>query len=200
MGSGAVLAMGTATAQSSEAVGSGAPSPASLMNGALMLGCQRVAQQQQQVCTDFEQLTDEDPALLTYNQNTADIVVLGAGLKEDGSMRDILEQRLRTGLRLANKFPNARLIVTGGVPQNGRTEAQAMYDWLTGAGVKPERITREGDSTNTVQNAQFTDKILRDRDTSGAIVVTNDFHLKRAMLNFRQAVNGRIPVAGVVAR
>ena len=36
--------------------------------------------------------------------------------------------------------------------------------------------------------------------TTGAVVVTSDSHLARAVLNFRQAVGGRIPVTGVVAR
>ena len=126
-------------------------------------------------------------------------VILGAGLLPDGGIRDILDQRLRTGLRLANGYPTTRIIVTGGVPQNGRTEAQAMSQWLIGAGVDPRRITEENDSNSTVQNAQFTDRIFRDRGTTGAVVVTNDFHLKRALLNFRQSVGGRIPITGVVA-
>jgi len=101
---------------------------------------------------------------------------------------------------LAQAYPTSRIIVTGGVPQNGRTEARAMGDWLRGAGIAPFRITEEGNSASTVQNAQFTDRIFRERGTTGAVVVTTGDHVKRAVLNFRQAVDGRIPVTGVVAR
>ena len=188
------LGMGTASAGPGEF-----PSTTSLVNGAVMLGCQYNDQALLAQCTDMEQLTTDDPAILAVNPVTTDIVILGAGLFPDGGIRDILDQRLRAGYRLATEYPTARIIVTGGAPRNGRTEAQAMSDWLVGAGIDPARITREDASGSTVQNAQFTDRIFRERGTTGAVVVTNDFHLKRAMLNFRQAVGGRIPVAGVVA-
>ena len=175
------------------------PSTTALVDGAVMLGCQYGDPAMLAGCTEMEQLTTDDPAILAVNPITTDIVILGAGLFPDGGIRDILDQRLRTGYRLATEYPTARIIVTGGAPRNGRTEAQAMSDWLVGAGIDPNRITREDASGSTVQNAQFTDRIFQQRGTTGAVVVTNDFHLKRAMLDFRQAVGGRIPIAGVVA-
>ena len=189
------LGAGTASAGSAEM-----PSGAALYSGATMLGCQAVDQSMLPMCGDFELATTDDPAILTVNPFTTDIVILGAGLYPDGGIQPVLEERLRTGLRLAREYPTARIIVTGGMPQNGRTEARAMGDWLRGAGIPGFRITEEGLSASTVQNAQYTDRIFRDRGTTGAVVVTNDFHLKRAVLNFRQAVDGRIPVTGVVAR
>jgi uncharacterized SAM-binding protein YcdF (DUF218 family) len=186
---------GTASAGSAEM-----PSVAALFNGATMLGCQQVPEGSLAACGSLDLPVTDDPAILTVNPFTTDIVILGAGLFPDGGIRPVLEERLRTGYRLATEYPTARIIVTGGVPQNGRTEAQAMGDWLRGAGIAPHRITEENDSNSTVQNAQFTDRILRERGTTGAVIVTNDFHLQRAVLNFRQAVDGRIPVTGVVAR
>ncbi|KAA0918563.1 YdcF family protein [Dietzia sp. ANT_WB102] len=186
---------GTATAGSAEM-----PSGVALYGGLTMLGCQNVDQSLLPMCGDFEVLTSDDPAVLTVNPFTTDIVILGAGLFPDGGIRPVLDERLRTGFRLAQAYPTARIIVTGGVPQNGRTEARAMGDWLRGAGIAPHRITEEGNSNSTVQNAQFTDQIFRERGTTGAVVVTTGDHVKRAVLNFRQAVNGRIPVTGVVAR
>lgn len=186
---------GTASAGSAEM-----PSGTSLYNGALMLGCQQLGQAVLPSCGDLEVLSDEDPAMLTLNPFTTDIVILGAGLFPDGSIRPVLDERLRAGYRLASEYPTARIVVTGGVPQNGHTEAQAMGQWLRGAGIAPNRITEENDSGSTVQNAQFTDRILRERGTTGAVVVTTQDHVQRAVLNFRQAVDGRIPITGVVAR
>lgn len=186
---------GTASAGSAEL-----PTGAALYGGLTMLGCQQVDKSLLPMCGDFEILTSDDPAALTINPFTTDIVILGAGLFPDGGIRPVLEERLRTGLRLAQSYPTARVIVTGGVPQNGRTEARAMGDWLRGAGIAPHRITEEGNSNSTVQNAQFTDRIFRERGTTGAVVVTTGDHVKRAVLNFRQAVDGRIPITGVVAR
>ncbi|WP_010542421.1 YdcF family protein [Dietzia alimentaria] len=189
------LGAGSASAGSAEM-----PSGVALYSGATMLGCQAVEQALLPICGDLEVDSTEDPAILTLNPFTTDIVILGAGLTPDGGIQPVLEERLRTGLRLAREYPTARVIVTGGMPKNGRTEARAMGDWLRGAGLPGFRVTEEGLSTSTVQNAQNTDRIFRDRGTTGAVVVTNDFHLKRAVLNFRQAVDGRIPVTGVVAR
>ena len=186
---------GTASAGSAEM-----PTPVALYSGLTSLGCQQVDASLLPLCGDFEVLTSDDPAMLTINPFTTDIVILGAGLFPDGGIRPVLEERLRTGYRLAQEYPTARIIVTGGVPQNGRTEARAMGDWLRGAGISPLRITEEGNSNSTVQNAQYTDGIFRDRGTTGAVVVTTGDHVKRAVLNFRQAVGGRIPVTGVVAR
>lgn len=186
---------GTASAGSAEM-----PSGTSLYNGALMLGCQQLEQTMLPSCGGLEALSAEDPAMLTLNPFTTDIVILGAGLFPDGGIRPVLDERLRAGYRLASEYPTARIIVTGGIPQNGRTEAQAMGQWLRGAGIAPNRITEENDSGSTVQNAQFTDRIFRERGTTGAVVVTTQDHVQRAVLNFRQAVDGRIPVTGVVAR
>lgn len=195
----AALAMGmgagTASAGSAEM-----PTAPALYNGLVMLGCQALEQSMLPSCANIEALGTDDPAVLTINPFTTDIVILGAGLSPEGNIPPVLEERLRAGHRLANAYPTSRIIVTGGVPKNGRTEARAMGDWLRGAGIAPWRITEEGNSNSTVQNAQYTDRIFGERGTTGAVVVTNDFHLDRAVLNFRQAVDGRIPVTGVVAR
>ena len=189
------MGVGSASAGSAEM-----PTGPAMYNGLVMLGCQAVDQSMLPACGDFEVLGTDDPAMLTLNPVTTDIVILGAGLSPEGHIPPVLEERLRTGFRLANAYPTSRIIVTGGVPKNGRTEASAMGDWLRGAGIAPWRITEEHDSNSTVQNARYTDRIFHERGTTGAVVVTNDFHLDRAVLNFRQAVDGRIPVTGVVAR
>jgi len=46
------------------------------------------------------------------------IITLGYALNPDGSMHDILVQRLEKTLEIANQNPDALIIVTGGVPQN----------------------------------------------------------------------------------
>ncbi|WP_182348440.1 YdcF family protein [Tomitella gaofuii] len=162
-------------------------------------GCQSNTAEAIIACTEDQTLTTEPPLSLRVNPANTDIVVLGAGLHEDGSMRPVLESRLRAALELANSFPAAPIIVTGGVPQSGRTEADAMFDWLVANGVPAERITKEGRSTSTVENAQFTDEILDARRSPAAVVVTSPGHLQRALVDFRKAVDGQRPIQGVVA-
>ncbi len=150
-------------------------------------------------CTQNQTLTTEAPLLLRTDPAHTTIVVLGAGLYADGTMRPVLESRLRAALALAQQFPSAPIVVTGGVPQSGRTEADAMFDWLTANGIPAERITKEGRSRSTIENARFTDRILDERGAPAAVVVTSPGHLERALVDFRQAVDGGRPIAGVVA-
>ncbi len=74
-----------------------------------------------------------------------------------------------------------------------------MKDWLVEHGVAGERIVEESESASTVENASFTNELLLERGATGAVLVTTPDHLERAMINFRQAVDARIPVAGMVA-
>lgn len=198
------LTLGTGAAGAQAMPGTGSlerPSDTSIVNGVAMLGCQYLGGEiiSYADCANFEQLTTDDPALLKVDPIGTSIVALGAGLEPDGSIPPVLEERLKTTYRIAQNYPMAPIVVTGGVPKNGTTEADAMYHWLVGAGIDPGRITIENRSGSTVQNAQYSNSILQDQGARGAVIVTNDFHLKRAMTNFREVVGARIPVAGVVA-
>ncbi|CAM3126699.1 YdcF family protein [Prescottella defluvii] len=172
-----------------------------LVNGALSVagGCQSQDRDSIVACTRMETLTTQVPVMLAFNPFATNIVVLGAGLYDDGTMRPLLVSRLQAALQLAQRFPLAPIIVTGGVPKSGVTEAQAMRQWLVANGILPFRITEENTSRSTVENAVNTNRILADRGANGAVVVTSPDHLQRAMVDFRVAVAGRIPIAGVVA-
>jgi uncharacterized SAM-binding protein YcdF (DUF218 family) len=115
------------------------------------------------------------------------IVILGYGLKPDGSMRAILYHRVLTGLAIAQAFPQSPVIVTGGNPKNGRTEAGEMRNLLRTLGFPGHRIIVEDRANSTVQNAQFSVPLAKKADTSGIIVVTSSTHQGRADKNFADA-------------
>lgn len=115
------------------------------------------------------------------------IVILGYGLKPDGSMRAILYHRVLTGLAIAQSFPQSPVIVTGGNPQNGRTEADAMRSMLMLLGVPASRIIVEPRANSTVQNAQFSVPLAKQAGASGIILVTSSTHQDRADGNFVDA-------------
>jgi uncharacterized SAM-binding protein YcdF (DUF218 family) len=115
------------------------------------------------------------------------IVILGYGLRPDGSMRPILYHRVLTGLAIAQAFPQSPIIVTGGNPQNGHSEAAAMLNLLCILGVPRERIIVENKANSTVQNAQFSVPLAKQADTSGIILVTSSTHQGRADKNFADA-------------
>jgi uncharacterized SAM-binding protein YcdF (DUF218 family) len=115
------------------------------------------------------------------------IVILGYGLNPNGTMRTILRRRVLTGLAVAQLFPQSPIIVTGGNPQNGKTEAEQMRNMLQLLGFPPDRIIVEDKASSTVQNAQFSVPLAKQAGTSGIILVTSTTHQGRADGDFADA-------------
>ncbi|WP_433678450.1 YdcF family protein [Nocardia sp. CA-119907] len=112
------------------------------------------------------------------------IVVLGYGLLPDGTLRPELVNRLTAAWLQAVASPFSPIIVTGGNPQNGITEAEAMRSWLISKGLPTSRINVENRAGSTVQNALFSTKMLRDVGADSAVVVTSPNHIRRAVADF----------------
>ncbi|WP_028563443.1 YdcF family protein [Paenibacillus pinihumi] len=115
------------------------------------------------------------------------IVILGYALADDGTMKEPLIERLKTGLAVANKYPNSKIIVTGGVPKQGITEADAMSKWLISQGINKDRIILENKSTDTVENGLFSTAILEKEGLKDVTVVTSASHIRRALAVFKEA-------------
>ncbi|TYR80720.1 YdcF family protein [Priestia megaterium] len=115
------------------------------------------------------------------------IVILGYALAEDGSMRQPLIERLKTGLDIAKKYPDSKIIVTGGVPKQGITEADAMSDWLISQGIEEDRIILENKATDTVENALFSTAMLEKEGLQDVTLVTSASHMRRALTVFKEA-------------
>ncbi|MEV6363363.1 YdcF family protein [Nocardia asteroides] len=130
----------------------------------------------------------------TYGPETA-IVVLGFGLLPDGTMRAELGNRLHAALIQAFMSPSSPVIVTGGNPRNGVTEAQVMADWLTTRGVARQRVFTETQAGSTVQNAFFSAKLMEVLGVHKAVLITSADHMRRALDNF---VAAGIPVVATM--
>jgi|GEM_PF-1093125 uncharacterized SAM-binding protein YcdF (DUF218 family) len=115
------------------------------------------------------------------------IVVLGYGLKPSGGMRLILHTRVLAGLVVAQIFPKAPIIVTGGNPRNGNTEGGQMSKMLRTYGIPKERILVEDRASSTVENARFSVPLAKEAGASGIILVTSSSHQDRADGNFADA-------------
>ncbi len=84
-------------------------------------------------------------------------------------------------------FPQSPIIVTGGNPKNGKTEAGTMSFLLKTLGFPADRIIKEDKANSTVQNAQFSVPLAKQAGTSGIILVTSSTHQDRADGNFVDA-------------
>ncbi|WP_297628448.1 YdcF family protein [Nocardia sp.] len=115
------------------------------------------------------------------------IVILGFGLLPDGSMRPELIDRLRAGYVEAFVSAASPVIVTGGNPQAGVTEARAMADWLIANGLPAQRIHLEPAARSTIENAEFSAQVMEAIGTRDAVLITSAYHMPRALASFTAA-------------
>ncbi len=108
------------------------------------------------------------------------IVILGAGLGP------ALRRRVAHGARLFHAGKAEQVIVTGGAIGSRPTEAEAMRALALKHGVPEERIIVEDKATRTLENALYTARIMEDRGWARALVVSDPFHLPRALFLFRR--------------
>lgn len=119
------------------------------------------------------------------------LVLLGGG--EDIQQTERTKQlhlsslgtRYITLIGLAKQYPQANIIVSGGVghvASAAMTEAQLAKALLMLAGINKKRIYIEGRSHNTIENALFSQKIMANHPQSGPVVlVTSAAHMPRSM-------------------
>ncbi len=121
------------------------------------------------------------------------LIILGCGLKKDGSVTPLLRGRLDLALEFDRKQKEesgmqARFLVSGGQgPDEIRPEAAAMREYLMEKGIAPERIDVEDQSTDTAENMRFSSDIIRavKPDAKVAFFTTN-YHVFRAGLKARR--------------
>ncbi len=109
------------------------------------------------------------------------IIVLGAQVKEDGSLSKQLELRLQKALE-AYKNSNVLIVVTGARGYNEPVEESiAMKEWLVQHGVPEEQIIAESQSTSTKENILYAKQLLENYGKNKPVIVTSDYHLPRAL-------------------
>ena len=112
-------------------------------------------------------------------QQLSYIIVLGAQMKQSGPSV-VLEKRLCRAYTYLTENPETLCVLSGGQGSNEPvSEAQGMYDYLAGRGIEKERIIREDQSVNTVQNLKYSAEFL-DREQDSVCIVSNNFHMFRA--------------------
>ena len=111
------------------------------------------------------------------------LIVLGAAVYKDQPSLTLV-RRLEGALDYLETYPDSVAIVSGGMgPGETITEAQAMYDWLTAAGVDPARVLTEPKASSTEENLKFSFDIIRSRgdEPAGKVaIVSSAYHLYRA--------------------
>jgi uncharacterized SAM-binding protein YcdF (DUF218 family) len=107
------------------------------------------------------------------------IVVLGAA-QYDCAPSPVLEQRLDHAHELYLDGVAGTIVVTGGKQEGDRcTEASASADYLRAKGVPDEDLLLEVQGRNSWESLAATGHILRERDMTRVVLVTDGYHALR---------------------
>ncbi len=130
-----------------------------------------------------------NPVLASENDEVDYVILLGGGISKDGKLPKSVIARGEKAAEYLNKHKNAICVVTGGtlhfLPV---AEAPELKRLLVQNGVEASRILVEDQALDTIQNFQYSCKMLADFEgvsqqqilDSRIAVVTSYFHLRRA--------------------
>ena len=108
-------------------------------------------------------------------------IVLGLALENGEPAPDLLE-RLNTARKYLDKYPEARLILTGGnADESGRTEAAVMRDILTQQGVPEDKMILEDQAQTTKENFRNIAGIIPAEEP--VVMISSNYHMDRAVRN-----------------
>ena len=121
------------------------------------------------------------------------LIVLGCGLKRDGTPTPLLKGRLDLALDFYRRQQRetgkpARFIVSGGQGADEvQSEAASMRDYLLSQGIADDNIVMEDRSTDTAENMRFSRQKIMDAGGGGEVAFfTTNYHVFRAGLKARR--------------
>lgn len=111
-------------------------------------------------------------------------IVLGAGLRPDGTPSTYLRRRLDVAAELYARGTVDVILVSGDNSTTQHDEPTAMRDWLVGLGVPEDRVVRDFAGLDTHDSCVRAHEVFGVTD---AVVITQDYHLRRALFSCREA-------------
>lgn len=99
-------------------------------------------------------------------------------------------ERLSATAALARRFPNAKVVFTGGTwgfSDDEGSPTQLAEEYFQGAGVAADRVVFEDKARNTEENVQFSMELVNPQPGEHWVLVTSAFHMPRSMGLFQKA-------------
>jgi uncharacterized SAM-binding protein YcdF (DUF218 family) len=124
------------------------------------------------------------------------IIVLGASIEPDLSVAHgtaivrSAPDRIIVAAALAHRYPNARLVFSGGsanLVSNEAREADFAGEIFESLGIAKSRLAMERRSRNTHENAEFSKALVAPKQGERWLLVTSAFHMPRSVGLFRKA-------------
>lgn len=135
------------------------------------------------------------PAEVSAAKPPDGIIVLGGGqdmlvsaAREQAALTEAGERLVEAAI-LARRFPDARIVISGGsggLVYDRPSEADGAVTILAGLGIERERMTLEERSRDTYENALYTREMIRPKPGERWLLITSANHMPRAMGVFRK--------------
>lgn len=116
------------------------------------------------------------------------IVVLGAGIRPDGTPSTYLRRRLDAAAALYARGVADTVVLSGdgqdrpdGTPYD---EPASMREWILAAGVPDDALVLDGEGFDTTATCRRAHDVF---GVTSAVVVTQDYHLRRALYSCERA-------------
>ena len=106
------------------------------------------------------------------------IIVLGCQVRDDGSLSDMLRDRLLRGLELYQAGVSAKLLMSGDHGQDDYDEVGAMKQFAMDNGVPSENVFMDHAGFSTYETVYRAKEIFQARKV---VIVTQEYHLYRAV-------------------
>ncbi|MFA5069746.1 MAG: YdcF family protein [Patescibacteria group bacterium] len=137
--------------------------------------------------TPFNDLLAQPLVKKDGRQKSDVIIVLGGGIKKDGTLNKQTQERVKMGVVLSQEEYAPYLLLAGGQAKNRLwTESDIMTGYALSIGADPLKILKESASKNTYENAVNSLAIMANRGDKNALVVTSPYHTKRACAIFEK--------------
>ncbi|MBQ1476704.1 MAG: YdcF family protein [Erysipelotrichaceae bacterium] len=128
------------------------------------------------------------------DKDTDFLIILGCGLKKDGTPTPLLAGRIERALsfyqeQLKETGKKATFITSGGQGKDEViSESQSMRNYLLSKGIGDEEILMEDRSTNTFENMTYSKKIIDSfKEGKKVLFSTTNYHVFRSGLMARRA-------------
>ncbi|RVG71662.1 YdcF family protein [Sinorhizobium meliloti] len=139
-------------------------------------------------------LEDRFPRPTREPTELACIIVLGGAFENvvmasrGGMELNQAAERFVETLRLAQAYPQARILVSGGDGSLSgiyEGDAHASENFFGTFGIGSDRLIREGESRTTFENARYTRDLLAKNGLERCALVTSAYHMPRSIGLFR---------------
>lgn len=127
------------------------------------------------------------------------VIVLGAAVGPDGAPSPVVIRRVERAVALMTAGVGDVLVPSGGAIGGRPAEAEVMAALARRLGVPACRILTESKARNTRENARFSLALVAAHDLAEVVVVSDGWHLPRALMLFRRAAPAGLRVRGCAA-